>query len=89
MSMKLPMGPVGIGSNPESPENQIPPYVGQDNLFGALEMKLSHIDLIRNISPMQWNMEVQPTSNYSLKWPYKSILILGHADLLRDLVVRD
>ena len=48
-------------------------------------MKLGHVDLIRNILPMRWNMEVQPTSNYSLGWPYKSISKLGHADLLRDL----
>ena len=40
--------------------------MGQDDLFGALEVKFGHSDLIRNILPMQWNMEVQPTSNYSL-----------------------
>ena len=40
--------------------------MGQDDLFVALEAKLGYIDLIRNVSPMQWNMEVQPTSNYSL-----------------------
>ena len=40
--------------------------MGQDDLFGALKMKLDHADLIRNILLMQWNLEVQPTSNYSL-----------------------
>ena len=65
--MKHPMGPVDVGCTPKPPENQIPPYVGQDDLIGALEVKLGHIDLIRNISHMQWNMEVQPTSNCSLE----------------------
>ena len=41
--------------------------MGQDDLFGALEVKLYHGDLIRDISPMQWIMEVQPTSNYFLE----------------------
>ena len=40
---------------------------GQDDLLGALEARLGYSDLIRNISSMQWNMEVQPTSNYSLE----------------------
>ena len=48
-------------------DNQIPPEVGQDDLFSALEVKLAYIDLIRIFSPMQWNMEVQPTSNYLLE----------------------
>ena len=51
-------------------------------------MKLGHTNLIRNISPMRWNMEVQPTSNYSLEMALQSVLELGHADLLRDLAVR-
>ena len=50
----------------ESSENHIPPLVGQDDLFRALEVELDHIDLIRNILPMQWNMKVQPTSKYFL-----------------------
>ena len=53
------MGPACVGYTPGPPENQIPPKVGQDNLFGALEVKLGHINLIRNILSMQWNMEVQ------------------------------
>ena len=61
------MGPGCVGYIPESPKNQIPPYIGQDNLFGALEVELGHADLIRNSSLMQWNMEVLNTSNYSLK----------------------
>ena len=36
---------------PESSENHIPPLVGQDDLFRALEVELDHIDLIRNILP--------------------------------------
>ena len=63
---KHPMGPAGVGYTPGHPENQIPPSVGQHDLFGALEVKIGHTDLIRNISPMWWNMEVQLTSNYSL-----------------------
>ena len=73
MSLNHPMGPACVGYTPGPPENQIPPKVGQDDLFGALEVKLGHVDLIRNISPMQWNMEVQLTSNYSLGRPYMSI----------------
>ena len=45
-------------------------------------MELGYTDLIRNISLMQWNLEVQPTSTYFLGWPYKSISELGHTDLL-------
>ena len=37
---------------------------------------------------MQWNMEVQPTSNYSLQMALQVYVKLGHADLLRDLAVR-
>ena len=39
---------------------------GQYDLFGTLEAKLGHINLIKNISLMWWNLQVQPTSNYSL-----------------------
>ena len=52
-------------------------------------MKLGHIDLVRNISPMQWNMEVQPTSNYLLEMTLQVYIKLGHDDLHRDLAVRD
>ena len=64
--MKHPMEPTDVGYTPGRQENQILPKVGQDDLFGALKAKLGHINLIRNISPMQWNMEVQLTSNYFL-----------------------
>ena len=37
----------------------------QYDLFGALEIELDYANLIRNFLLMQWNMEVQPTSNYS------------------------
>ena len=37
---------------------------------------------------MQWNMEVQPTSNYSLVMALQVYIELGHADLLRDLAVK-
>ena len=50
-------------------------------------MELGHADLIRNFLLMQWNIEIQHTSNYSLGWPYKILSELGHADLLRDLSV--
>ena len=83
------MGPACVGYTPGPPENQIPPYIGQDDLFGALEAKLGHIDLIRNISPMQWDMEVQPTSNYSLGMAIQVYVKLGHVDLIGDLAVRD
>ena len=51
--------------------------------------KLVHVDLISNISPLQWNMEVQPTSNYSLGMALQVYVKLGHVDLIGDLVVRD
>ena len=35
----------------------MPPYVGQYDLFRALEAELGYNDLIRDISPMQWNSE--------------------------------
>ena len=52
--------------HPGPPENQKQPKVGQDDLFGAVEVESSHADLIRIFLLMQWNMEVQYTSNYSL-----------------------
>ena len=67
MSIQHPMEPADVGYIPGSLENEILPQVGQDDLCVALEVKLSHINLIRNILPMQWNMEVQPTSNYFLE----------------------
>ena len=60
------MGPACGGYIPGPPRNQIPPLVGQNDLFKALQVKLGHLDLIRNISPMQWNWKVQLTSKYSL-----------------------
>ena len=62
--------------------------MGQDDLFGALEAELGHNDLIRNILPMQWNLKVQPTSNYSLGMALQVYIELGHNDLLKDLSVR-
>ena len=82
------MEPACVGYTPGPPENQIPPEIGPDDLFGALEADLGHIDLIRNFLLMQWNLEVQPTSNYSLGMALQSISKLGHADLLRDLAVK-
>ena len=52
-SMKHPMGPACVAYISGLPENQIPPYIGQDDLFGPLEAELSHIDLIRNFLLMQ------------------------------------
>ena len=66
MSMKHPMRPACVGYIPGPPKNQIPHYIGQGDLFGALEAELGNTDLIRNFPLMQWNLEVQPTSNYSL-----------------------
>ena len=60
------MGPVCSGYISGPPRNQIPPLVGQNDLFKALQMKFGHLDLIRNILPMQWNWKVQLTSKYSL-----------------------
>ena len=62
--------------------------MGQDDLFGALEEKLGHSDLIKNILSMQWNIEVQPTSNYSLGMALMSTSKLGHDNLIGDMVVR-
>ena len=84
MSMDHPMGPAYVGYTPASTENQILSEVGQDDLFGAFEAKSNYIDLIRNISPMWWNMEVQPTSSYSLGMALQVHIKLGHADLFRD-----
>ena len=53
MSMIHPMRPVCVGYIPGPPENQIPPQVGQDDLFGALEVELDHTDHIR-ISSLMW-----------------------------------
>ena len=66
----------------------MPPYMGQDDLFGALEAELGHNDLIRNISPMLWNLKVQPHQIIPWGWPYRSISELGNNDLLKDLSVR-
>ena len=52
-------------------------------------MKLGHVDLIGNISPMWWNMEFQPTSNYSLEMALQVYIKVDQADLHRDLAVRD
>ena len=60
------MGPTCIGYTSGPPENQISPQVGQDDLFGVLDVELGHADLIRNFLLIQWNIKVQPTSHYSL-----------------------
>ena len=39
MNMKHSMGPACVGYTPGPPENQIPPKVGQNDLFGVLEVK--------------------------------------------------
>ena len=67
MSLVQPMGPVYGGYIPGPPRNQIPPLVGQNDLFEALQVKLGQVDLIKNISPMQWCRQVQLTSKYSLQ----------------------
>ena len=36
-------------------------------LFQALEAELSQVNLIRNFSLMQWNLDIKSTSNYSLE----------------------
>ena len=66
MSLVQPMGSACGGYIPGPPRNQIPPLVGQDDIFGALQVELGPVDLIRNISPMWWNRKVQLTSKYSL-----------------------
>ena len=58
MSLVRPMGPACSGYIPWTPRNQIPPVVGQNDLIEALQAKLGHINLIRNI--------VQLTSKYFL-----------------------
>ena len=60
------MGPACGGYIRGPPGNQIPPLVGQDDLFEVLQAELGHVDLIRNILPMHWNRKVQLTSKYSL-----------------------
>ena len=88
MSMKHPIRPACVGYTPGPPENQSPPQVGQDDLFGALEAELGHIDLIRNFSLVSWNLEVNLHQIIPWGWLYMTILELGHADLLRDLSVK-
>ena len=61
------MGPACGGYIPGPPRNQIPPLVGQDDLFKVLQVELGYIDLIRNILPMWWNRKVQIISKYSLE----------------------
>ena len=64
--MKHPMEPVYAEYNPGPPENQIPPEMGQYDLFGAVQVEFGYTNLIRISSLMQWNMGIQYTSNYSL-----------------------
>ena len=61
------MGPACDGYIPGHPRNQIPPLVGHVDLFKVLQGEIGHIDLIRNILPMQWNWKVQLISKYSLE----------------------
>ena len=61
-----PMKTACVGYISIHPENQMPPQVGQDDLLRALEVELGHINPIRISLIMQWNMEVQYTSNYFL-----------------------
>ena len=60
------MAPACGGYIPGPPRKQIPPLVGQDDLFKTLQAEIGHIDLISNISPMWWDRKVQLTSKYSL-----------------------
>ena len=62
--------------------------MGQDDLFQTLVAKLSHSNLIRNISPMWKNMEVQLTSNYFLGVALQIYIKISHVDLIGDLAVR-
>ena len=68
---------------PESTENQIPPYVGQDNLFGDFKVELDHANLIRISLLMWWKKEVKYTSNYFLEIDLQEYIKLDHADLYR------
>ena len=67
VSMTHPMKPACIRYIPGPLENQILPYVDQDDLCEALEVEWGNSDLIRNFSLIQWDLEVQPTSNYFLE----------------------
>ena len=60
------MGPACGGYIPEPTRNQILPLMGQNDLFETLQAKLGHVDLIRNILPMQWKWKVQLTLKYFL-----------------------
>ena len=72
------------------PRNQIPPLVGQDDLFEVLQVELGHVDLIRNILPMHCRIgRSNLHQNIPWRWPYKSILKLGHNDLFKDLACED
>ena len=58
--MTHPMGPACVGYTPGLQRIRFH-LVGQDDLFGTLEVELGHTDLIRNFLLMQWNMEALPT----------------------------
>ena len=51
--MKHPVGPASVGYTSGPPEHQITLQVGHDDLFGALEVKLSYTNLIINFLLMQ------------------------------------
>ena len=82
------MGPVCSGYIPGPPRNQIPPLVGQNDLLEALQVKLGHVDLIRNILPMPWNRKVQLTSKYSWGMALHVHLKIRHNDLSKDCHVK-
>ena len=51
------MAPVYEEFIPAPPENQLTTEVCQYDLLGALQAKLCHSNLIRNIWLMPWNLE--------------------------------
>ena len=61
------MDPSGVGTTSGPPENGMPPYLGHYDLYNARKVELGHNDLIRDTLPMQWNLKVQLTPNYSLE----------------------
>ena len=68
---------------PGPPENWMPPQMGQDDLFEALEVELDHNNLIKNISPMQWNLKVQLTSIYFLEMALQVYIKLSQITYLK------
>ena len=62
--------------------------MGQNDLFGALEAKLSHSNLIKisHLCSGIWRSNLHQIISW--RWPYMSISKLSHDNLVEDMAVR-